>query len=131
VGLPGDRIQLVGGVLHLNGRAVRSERIADYVDRLGDAGARRVRQYRETLPGGVIFLTLDLELDPNYDDTDVFSVPEGSYFVLGDHRDNSRDSRFSLSQGGVGFVPAETLVGRVTVIFWNSAEMRFHWRFPQ
>jgi len=120
VGLPGDRIQMVGGVLQINGEAVKRERIADYVDI--DPYSKRLRrtvQYRETLPGGATFLTLDREPNSEFDNTRAFVVPQGHYFAMGDNRDNSLDSRAEPAIG-VGFVPAENLVGRADVLWFST-----------
>jgi len=110
VGLPGDKVQMVDGLLRINDAAVG----------LQDAGTfsyegRPAKLQRETLPGGVSHFVLDLTDNSIGDNTRVFEVPEGHYFVLGDNRDNASDSRFA-----VGFVPYENLVGKAVRLFWNS-----------
>jgi signal peptidase I len=114
VGLPGDRIKMIGGVLNINGVAVARERINDFID--GETGAR-VRRWRETLPNGVSHDVLDLQDNGFLDNTQEYAVPAGHYFVMGDNLDNSLDSRV-LSR--VGYVPFETLIGRVEMICFST-----------
>ncbi len=115
VGLPGERIQMIEGVLYINGQAVRRDRIDDFITTNEDGSPRLVRQWLETLPNGVSFATLEQDFG-NLRDTPVFTVPAGNYFVLGDNRDNSVDSR-DMSQ--VGFIPFENLVGRAQLIYFS------------
>lgn len=126
IGLPGDRIQMVDGVLQINGEPVKRERIEDFVGPASACDSRgrteiRVPRYIETLPNGVRHETLDCVSNGNGDNTDVFEVPEGRYFMMGDNRDNSTDSRFG-AYGGVGFVPLENFVGRADIIFFSIDE---------
>jgi len=128
VGLPGDTIQVIGGILHINGKAVERERVEDY----DDDGARST-QYIETLPNGVRHRVLERsDKEPN-DNTPVFTVPAGHYFMMGDNRDNSLDSRVPSDRGGVGFVPAENLIGRADILFFStdgSARLWEFWKWP-
>ena len=110
VGLPGDRLQMRDGALFINGQAVPREAVDDFV---ADDGTR-VPQYRETLPNGVAYMTLDLSPNSAGDNTREFVVPTGHYFMMGDNRDNSLDSRFD-----VGYVPFENLVGKAQMIFFS------------
>jgi signal peptidase I len=120
VGLPGDRIQMKQGVLFINDVAVPRQSLADFTgaDPCGGEGAAKVKRWRETLPNGASYETLDCVDNGFYDDTNVFTVPAGHFFTLGDNRDNSTDSRV-LSP--VGYVPFENLVGRVGMIFFSRA----------
>ncbi|NWG22820.1 MAG: signal peptidase I [Pseudorhodoplanes sp.] len=125
IGLPGDRIQMIGGVLHINGVPVKRERLEDYIETEEGERATRVKRWRETLPNGVSYTTLDLVDNGFYDNTQEYHVPPGSYFMMGDNRDNSTDSRV-LSQ--VGYVPFENLVGRAQIIFFSVAEGARAWQ---
>ena len=116
IGLPGDRVQMKDGLLYLNGQAVKREFAGAVKEDSGYGFVRNVASYRETLPGGRSFLTNDYGTDGELDNTDVFVVPEGHYFMMGDNRDNSSDSRVVPEAGGVGFVPADHLVGKAQVI---------------
>jgi len=149
IGLPGDQIQMVDGVLNINGQAVQLQKLDDFVEikeaqgpqgsyprcsnqPVGEGGECRKERFAETLPGGNTHNILNVENNPFGDNTRVFNVPEGQYFFAGDNRDNSLDSRFSLQAGGVGFLPAEYLIGRADrVIFSSSGKSLFYfwtWR---
>jgi signal peptidase I len=129
IGLPGDKIQMIDGVLNINGEPVPRQRIEDFITD-EDGVVERVKQYRETLPNGVSYNTLDLTDSGFYDNTPVYTVPPDHYFMMGDNRDNSTDSRV-LSQ--VGYVPFENLVGRAQIIFFSirdDAHAWEVWRWP-
>lgn len=131
IGLPGDLIEMRGGQLFINGVGVAKRRIADFVEPLTlnsacrKADAARFREtasdgsqrcsyprYVETLPNGRSYQVLDLG-SAIADDTEVFPVPVGHVFLMGDNRDRSADSRFPASEGaGIGIVPQDNLVGR-------------------
>lgn len=133
VGLPGDRIQMKGGILHINGEPVKRERIEDFVDR--ESGMTlRFPQYIETLPNGRKHRIIEQNGDRgDYDETPVYVVPQGKYFAMGDNRDNSQDSRIPQDRGGVGFVPAENLVGRAEFMFFSTnggAHLWEVWKWP-
>jgi len=127
VGLPGDTLQVKGGVLHINGQALKRERLGEYVYQDTRGIYHNTVRYMETLPGGRQHEIIE-ESDsyPRADNTPVFSVPEGHYFAMGDNRDNSSDSRFT-----VGFIPKENMVGRADVIFFsNSGAFWQVWTWP-
>ncbi len=116
IGLPGDRIQMIGGVLNINGEPV--ERIADgeFTMRDSTGSLRRYMKYIEVLPNGARHHIIEITDEGPYDDTPVFTVPPDHYFALGDNRDSSRDSRFL---GDVGYIPFENLVGPAKIIFFS------------
>ena len=124
IGLPGDRIQMLEGVLHINGEPVKRERVEDFIENEEGGRTTRVKRWRETLPNGVSYTTLDLVDNGFYDSTPVYVVPAGHYFMMGDNRDNSTDSRV-LSQ--VGYVPVQNLVGKAQIIFFSIHEGERAW----
>jgi len=111
VGLPGDRVQMIAGQLYLNGAPVKHERLTDVI-----VGNGRAKKWRETLPNGVSYETLDLVENGALDNTKVYIVPPGHYFMLGDNRDNSQDSRVAVH----GDIPFENLIGRAEIVFWSA-----------
>jgi signal peptidase I len=136
IGLPGDTVQVIGGVLQLNGQPIPKQKIADFeiavtpntkcyspqfaVKRDDGVDVCRYPRYTETLPGGRSYDVLDLGPRPQ-DDTPAVVVPQGMMFLMGDNRDNSEDSRFeAVPGGGIGLVPVENLVGRATIMMWST-----------
>ncbi len=114
IGLPGDKIKLVKGRLYINGQRVERERLDDFVIRTPAGSAERYRQYEETLPNGVKHNIIEISDSEVYDNFDEIEVPRGNYFMMGDNRDRSDDSRVN-----VGFVPAENLVGKARFLFFS------------
>lgn len=137
IALPGDTVQMKDGQLWLNGAPVPRVRVADIeipvspnsdcntpidaqfrTTNAAGAPVCRLPTYRETLPGGRSYLTLDLAQTPQ-DNTDPLIVPEGHIFLMGDNRDNSEDSRFDPLIGGLGMLPIENLVGRAEFLTFS------------
>jgi len=132
IGLPGDRIEVRNGLLYINDKPVERERLSDFVgeDPCGSDATARVKRWKETLPNGVSYESLDCTDNSYMDNTIVYTVPPGNFFMMGDNRDNSTDSRF-LSQ--VGYVPFENIIGRAQMIFFSIAEGEqawMIWRWP-
>jgi len=128
VGLPGDRVQVVNGVLHINDVAVNRDR-KGFATASDGYNVIRFAVYQETLPNGKSYLIQERSDDDSLDNTNVFLVPEGHYFMMGDNRDNSRDSRTT----SVGLVPAENLIGRAERLFFShnsSAHLWEVWKWP-
>lgn len=126
VGLPGDRIQVRGGILHINGEPVKRRRIEDFSS---EEGGRGIPQFIETLPNGREHRILETSDFQSADNTPEFLVPADHYFAMGDNRDNSRDSRFYE----VGPIPAVNLVGRAEILFFShndSAALWEVWKWP-
>lgn len=143
IGLPGDTIQVVDGHLHINGKPIQREQIADFVQpttptghcrtvaltqRLEDGSFACVYpQFKETLPNGISYNTLDFTDGPQ-DHTAAVVVPEGHLFMMGDNRDNSLDSRFPAEKdAGVGLVPMDNLIARASMIFFSSGDDGIRW----
>ncbi|MBV9261942.1 MAG: signal peptidase I [Pseudolabrys sp.] len=125
IGLPGDKVQMIDGVLHINGTPVKRERAEDFIETEEGVPVQAVKRWKETLPNGISYYTLDLVDNGFADNTQVYTVPSGEYFMMGDNRDNSTDSRFSQ----VGTVPFENIVGRAQMIFFSVYEGERAWEF--
>lgn len=126
VGLPGDRIQVTGGVLKINGESVKLTSAGDFDDNIY---RDPIPMFIETLPGGREHAILEATNRAHHDNTGVFEVPAGHVFAMGDNRDNSKDSRFK----DVGFIPIENLVGRADLLLFSidgSARLWEIWKWP-
>jgi signal peptidase I len=130
IGLPGDTIQMKEGELYINDKEVPRQRIQDYLYQETDGAVIPMRQYIETLPNGVQHRIIKIGDNGPLDNTQVYHVPPGDYFMMGDNRDNSQDSRVLSA---VGYVPAENLVGKAQFIFFStdgSARWWEFWKWP-
>jgi signal peptidase I len=138
IGLPGDKIQMKDGVLFINGAAAPQQANGVFEEvfepqgpmrnrprcengAVGEGGLCTKSRFIETLPEGRSHSVLNIDVGGPGDTTDVFTVPEGNYFVMGDNRDNSTDSRFPQSVGGVGYLPSKFLIGRADRVIFSSA----------
>ena len=138
IGLPGDKVQVKNGLVYINGTELPQVDAGIFTEiyeaqgsmgnsprcsnaPVGNGGTCEKIRSVETLPNGVKHNVLNIDTNGYADNTDVFTVPEGNYFFMGDNRDNSMDSRFAQTVGGVGMVPAEYLVGRADRIMFSSA----------
>jgi signal peptidase I len=139
IGLPGDLIEVHDGIVSINGKPIPHKRIADFIEPLtpnsacakldtatfrerASDGSERCRypRYLETLPEGKSYEVLDLGVTPQ-DNTEIYAVPEGHVFLMGDNRDRSADSRFPAVEGsGIGIVPQENLVGKAWFGFFST-----------
>lgn len=147
IGLPGDKVQMKNGILWINGAEVPQEPAGTFEEvyerqgpmgnlprcengPVGEGGLCTRSRFIETLPNGVQHSVLNIDANGYGDNTDVFTVPPGHYFFMGDNRDNSTDSRYAQTPGGgVGMLPAENLIGRADRIIFSSAgrSMLYFW----
>ena len=131
IGLPGDRIQMIEGRLWINGHMLPLREAGTGQDEMSDGSDLDVPKYIETLPGGREHPIFKRQWDGPLDNTQVYTVPPGYVFMMGDNRDDSLDSRVPADEGGVGFVPLGNLVGRAFVVIGSvdflNAETIFGW----
>ncbi|MCW6510708.1 signal peptidase I [Lichenifustis flavocetrariae] len=130
IGLPGDKIQLKDARLFINGQEVERQSATPIETKDQFDRDVKVPTYTETLPGGVSHLIIQRDGDTGfYSNTPVYEVPPGEYFMMGDNRDNSTDSRVAPEQGGVGYVPLENFIGRAELIFFSINDDEPAWAF--
>ncbi|MDA0901972.1 MAG: signal peptidase I [Proteobacteria bacterium] len=120
IGLPKDRIQMRDGQLYINDKAIEKA----YIDEFIDQNQTAIPRFKELLPNAKEVMVLDQYSNSPQDNTGIYYVPEGHYFMMGDNRDNSQDSRY-LTQ--VGFVPKENLIGKANIIFFSANDSI--WKF--
>jgi|AACY02.8.fsa_nt_gi signal peptidase I, bacterial type len=131
VGLPGDTIQLRNGQIFLNSEPVPQQAAGLFTDEISPGVFQQLRRYTETLPNGRQYHVLDSTAYGEVDNTLVYTVPAGHYFMMGDNRDNSTDSRFTDQ---IGFIPEDHLIGRAELIFFSydvSVPWWQVWRWPE
>ncbi|NUT01636.1 MAG: signal peptidase I [Sphingomonas sp.] len=140
VGLPGDTVEVQGGMLIVNGRPIPRDQEGMFAMPVSINSPCRVvpgatsmtgatdkgqpaclyPTYRERLPDGRTYRVIDQVNNPRADSFAPVKVPAQRVFLMGDNRDDSLDSRFSVGEGGIGLVPIENLIGRATLIFWST-----------
>ena len=128
IGLPGDKIIIKEGTIIINDKMILRKKMKDFIDNDNNVNFKKIRKYKE------YFYNLEIEILDMFDqgisdDTELFIVPDEHFFVMGDNRDNSQDSRFS----SVGFIPIENLVGKAQFIFFSLENSRFLqiWKWPE
>ena len=129
IGLPGDKIKIKDGLIVLNNNLVLRKKIDDFVDKDKQGNQFRIRQYRE-LFSNIEFDIIDLRDNGIVDNTNEYIVPDDHFFVMGDNRDNSQDSRFISN---VGYIPMKNLIGKAQYIFFSLENSRFYelWKWPK
>ena len=128
IGLPGDKIKIINGQILINNKTINRKQNKDFIDIDRNYQTKRIRKYTEYLDN-IEIEVLDIMDNGMADNTNLFTVPENHFFVMGDNRDNSQDSRFP----NVGYIPLENLVGKAQFIFFSLENSRFLeiWKWPK
>ena len=135
VGQPGDQIQMKEGRLHINGKPIQIQKVGQesYIDQ---SGRKVLAEAWSEAFGDKPHIIYDTQKNGRADNTNIYTVPAGHYFMMGDNRDRSGDSRMSISNGGAGYIPTENLMGKAKFILlsvdddfalfkpWTWANMR-------
>ena len=129
IGLPGDRIQIIDGKIIINDNLILRKKLKDFIDTDKNSSIKRIRKYKEYFFDNEIEV-LDIMDQGIVDNTNLYVVPEEHFFVMGDNRDNSQDSRFTNI---VGYIPIENLIGKAQFIFFSLENSRFLelWKWPK
>ena len=129
IGIPGDKIRIINGQIIINDQKIIRKRVNDFIDNDNNVSLKRNRKYLEYFENFQIEV-LDIMDNGIVDNTKLYEVPKGHFFVMGDNRDNSQDSRFD---NVIGYVPFENLVGKARFVFFSLENSRFLqiWKWPK
>ncbi|MDR3325714.1 MAG: signal peptidase I [Rhodospirillaceae bacterium] len=128
IGLPNDRIQIIHRVIYINGEPIERKKIDDYIEYDNHNNVQTYNRYIETLPNGKSYSVLEyLGAESQTDNTPEYIIPANHYFMMGDNRNNSQDSRYL---NVVGYIPGENMVGRAEFIFFSIKEFWKFWKLP-